>query len=104
MIWNRLPKSVFVGANVLKLGVYDAVAHFNIDAKAAIEILKEQGCTPGYFFEIGMNIANHKRDEKANHQATPKVKKRRKDLCKLKKRKEHKNIEAEGNTYEAGAF
>ena len=40
MIWNRLPKSVFVGANVLKLGIYDAVAHFNIGATATTEILK----------------------------------------------------------------
>ena len=30
MIWNRLPKEVFIRSEVLKLGVYDAVAHFNI--------------------------------------------------------------------------
>ena len=104
MIWNRLPKSVFVGANVLKLGIYDAVAHFNIGATAATEVLKEEGCTPGYFFEIGMSKANQKPVKKANHQATPEVKKRRKVLRGQKKKKEDKNKEVEGNTYEAGAF
>ena len=38
MIWNRLPKGVFVGATVLTFGVYDAVAHFNIGSKAIITI------------------------------------------------------------------
>ena len=44
------------------------------------EILKEQGCTPGYFFVKGMKNADQKRAKKANHRATPKVKKRRKVL------------------------
>ncbi len=39
MIWNRLPKTVFVGADVLNFGAYDAVAHFNIGNKAAENIL-----------------------------------------------------------------
>ena len=80
MIWNRLPKSIFVGANALKLGIQDAVAHFNNGSEAVIEILKEQGCTPGYFFVMGMKNADQKRAKKANHRATPKVKKRRKVL------------------------
>ena len=29
MIWNRIPKNVFVKFDVLKLGVYEAVANFN---------------------------------------------------------------------------
>ena len=29
MIWNRVPKEVFVGAEVLELGVLDAVSHIN---------------------------------------------------------------------------
>ena len=34
MIWTRVPKTVFVGTSAFKLGVYDAVAHFNIGAKS----------------------------------------------------------------------
>ncbi len=41
MIWNRLPKTIFVGADVLNFGAYDAVAHFNIGNKAAENILGE---------------------------------------------------------------
>ena len=41
MIWNRIPKNIFVGFDVLQFGVYDAVAHFNIGAEAAVEIFKE---------------------------------------------------------------
>ena len=38
---NRIPKNLFVGADVLQLGVYDAVAHFNIGIQAAVNIFKE---------------------------------------------------------------
>ena len=34
MIWNSIPKNIFVGFDVLEFGVYDAVAHFNIGAEA----------------------------------------------------------------------
>jgi hypothetical protein len=50
MIWNRLPKSIFVGADVLDFGAYDAVAHFNIGSKAATKIFNELGLVPGQFF------------------------------------------------------
>lgn len=51
MIWNWLPKTVFVGAVVLNFGAYDAVAHFNIGNKAAVNIFSELGLIPGHFFE-----------------------------------------------------
>ena len=35
MIWDRVPKDVFVGAEILELGVYDVVSHFNIGSQAA---------------------------------------------------------------------
>ena len=43
MIWNRLPKRIFVGGNVLQLGVYDAVAHFNMGSRASVDILQQDG-------------------------------------------------------------
>lgn len=104
MIWNRLPKSVFVGADVLNFGAYDAVAHFNIGSKAAINIFEDLGLEPGEFFENGTNKADQKRVRKAEHRNTPEVKKRRKILRGLKKKKEDKVQEKEGTTYKAGAF
>jgi hypothetical protein len=43
IIWNRLLKSIFVGADVLEFGAYDAVAHFNIGSKAATKMFNELG-------------------------------------------------------------
>ena len=54
MIWNRIPKGVFVGATVLQFGVYDAVAHFNIGSKAAVSIMDELGMVPRKYFLKGM--------------------------------------------------
>ena len=104
MIWNRLPKSIFVGGNVLQLGVYDAVAHFNMGSRASVDILQEDGLVPGYYFQEGVCKADKKRVKKADHRAKPDVKKRRKVVRGQKKKREDKNQETEGNTYEAGAF
>ena len=49
MIWERVPKDVFIGSETLQLGVYDAVAHFNIGSKAAVNILHQLGLEPGEF-------------------------------------------------------
>ena len=38
--------SEFVGANVFKLGVYDAVAQFNIGGRATAEIFEGLGMNP----------------------------------------------------------
>ena len=35
----------FVGSNVLQLGVYDAVAHFNMGSKASVDILQQDGAS-----------------------------------------------------------
>jgi hypothetical protein len=43
MIWIRLPKSIFVGGNVLQLGMYDTVAHFNMGSRASVDILNKMG-------------------------------------------------------------
>jgi len=104
MFWNKVPKSVFVGADVLELGIYDAVAHYNVGSNAAADILSELGLVPGHFFEEGVKNADTKRVKKADHRHNPEIKKRRKVLRGQKKKKEDKTQEKEGNTYEAGAF
>jgi hypothetical protein len=53
MVWNRLPKQVFVGSDVLHLGVYDAVSHFNIGASASIKTLEKMGISSGDYCLIG---------------------------------------------------
>ena len=38
MIWDRIPKMRYVSLTQLELGVYDAVANFNIGKKASVLI------------------------------------------------------------------
>ena len=38
MIWDRIPKTTFVGKEVFELGVFDAVANFNMGTEAVKEI------------------------------------------------------------------
>ena len=49
MFWERVPKGVFVGAEVLQLGIYDALAHFNIGCQASVMILEKLGISPGLY-------------------------------------------------------
>ena len=79
IIWNRLPKSIFVGATVLELGVYAAVAPFNMGSGAPTDILQEEGLHPGCYFE-GIWKADKKRVKKADCRATPEAKTKRKVL------------------------
>ncbi|XP_028392982.1 uncharacterized protein LOC114517447 [Dendronephthya gigantea] len=104
MIWNRIPKNVFVGANVLELGVYDAVAHFNIGAEAAVNLLKEVKLKPGKFCVEGLNKINKERVKRANVKAKECSRKKRKILRGQKKRKDEKLKEEEGTTYKSGGF
>ena len=67
MIWNRVPKEVFVGAEVLELGVLDAVSHFNIGSQAALNVLTSTGIQPGQFFNEEMRSSSKLRLSKANY-------------------------------------
>lgn len=41
MIWDRLPKQVVFSSQVLSLGVYGAVAHFNVGARGITQVLEK---------------------------------------------------------------
>ena len=76
MIWNKLLKVTFVGADVVKFGVYDAIAHFNMGSGTAVKIIKELGLDPGYYFQAGTRRkAAEQRVAKADHRAKVVVKK-----------------------------
>jgi hypothetical protein len=103
-IWTRIPKTVFVGTNAFQLGVYDAVAHFNIGAKATIEVFKALGINPRAFCVAGVREADRLRVTKSIHKAEEKNKVRRKVIRGRNKRNGDKNEENEGKTYTAGSF
>jgi len=45
MIWDRVPKEMFVGTDILELGKNDAVSHFNIGGEVELRWLKAVFCT-----------------------------------------------------------
>ena len=53
MIWQCIPKTVFVGSDVFQVGVYDADAHFNIGERATTKVLDwiQEGGTKLEFFK-----------------------------------------------------
>ena len=69
MIWERVPKDVFIGSETLQLGVYDAVAHFNIGSQAAVNILHRLGLEPGEFC-LQQKMADNLRIQNGNVKAT----------------------------------
>ena len=104
MIWNRVPKAHHVGLQTLKLGVYDTIAHFNMGAKASLDILKDMNVTPGVYTTKLAQSINARRKRLSLYRMSDAQKKRRKIIRHNRKKKldQHQNVE--GTTYEAGAF
>ena len=73
MIWERVPKDVLTGSETLQLGVYDAVAHFNIGSQAAVNILHELGLEPGEFCLEEFRMADILRIQNRNVKATENI-------------------------------
>lgn len=49
MVWDWVGKEVFMGTDILELGVYDAAFNFNTGSQAALNILTNTGIEPGEF-------------------------------------------------------
>ena len=103
-VWNRLPKTQYIGLDQFELGVYDAVAHFNIGTKAVLKIYERLGLDPGSFTVDGCSQANRSRLKKAGRKNLIKTKTQRKIVRGMKKNKSDKQAEKEGTTYASGAF
>lgn len=53
MVWERIPKEVFVGAELLGFGLCDAIGHFNIGARAVLLLLRAVKTSLGKYTEEG---------------------------------------------------
>ncbi|GFU33616.1 uncharacterized protein TNCV_1797991 [Trichonephila clavipes] len=60
-IWERIPKTVFVGIEALKFGVMDAVICFNDGYVSRIKVFEALGIKPGYNTERALLIIDNKR-------------------------------------------
>ena len=78
IILNRLQKNVFIGADVLQLDMYDAVAHFSTGSLASVNILNKMTMVLGKYFEERMKKADKEQIAEANHKNKAETKKRRK--------------------------
>ena len=65
MVWNRIPKSTCLGADQVNMGVYLALAHFNIGSKAILEVLERFGCRGGMYTAQGCRKSKIKRPSNA---------------------------------------
>ena len=104
MIWNRLPKPVFVHSDVLHLGVYDTISHFNIGASAANKTLEKMGISPGEFCLARSNLADKQRIHQAEIKSSEKTKNRRRLIRAKRKAKGDKQKKKEGQNYASGEF
>ena len=104
MIWNRVPKATHVGWNALSLGIYDAIAHFNIGEKAALDITELLKIHPGYYMTKCCRSVNIRRKRSFIYRMSEPQKKRRKVQRHSIKKQQEKIIETEGTSYEKGSF
>ena len=87
----------------LELGLYDAVAHFNIGAVTVIRILQALNIPPGKYTEEGCKLLDQLRVDGAEYKSKASTKKRRKVIRGLKKEKRTKRNK-EGVNYSSGQF
>ena len=78
MIWDRVPKSRYISFSQLQLGVYDAVANFNIGRKASILLYEKLKMIPRKYTLIGCQTINKKRLFSSAYANLETTKKRRK--------------------------
>ncbi|GFV78445.1 uncharacterized protein TNCV_1302971 [Trichonephila clavipes] len=87
VIWQKVPKEVFVCLKILKSGALDAVIQFNDGYKGCVEIFKKLNITPGYFTLKSYKHLDINRINDAERHSTPNVKQRRKILRATRKKK-----------------
>ena len=90
MIWDRVPKTRYVARLQLELGVYDAVANFNVGRKASVLIYEQLNIIPGRYTTLGLHIINKKRLYISKYDASSPTKKRRKMRRGIAKQKKDK--------------
>lgn len=104
MVWQRIPKEIYVGRETLELGLYDAVSYFNIGSMSIIKLFQALGIPSGKYTEEGCRLQDQLRVNIAQHKSKATTKKRRKVIRGLKKRKDDHNKQTEGVSYGPGQF
>ncbi|GFY24795.1 uncharacterized protein TNCV_2689861 [Trichonephila clavipes] len=101
-IWERIPKTVFVGIETLKFGVMDAVICFNDGYVCRIKVFEALGIKPGYNTERALLIIDNKRIFEAER-IVNKVSLEARNKRSLKRKMNKQNLDEE-NEYQAGKY
>ncbi|XP_049854439.1 uncharacterized protein LOC126335325 [Schistocerca gregaria] len=104
IIWNHLPKTVFVGMHTMKLGVHGAVITFCCGNIGKCWVLKKLGINPGENMITGLQHCDKMRITDANRSAFNMAKKARQTSRKVKKELEDQLEAKEGPSHAAGQF
>ncbi|GFS61997.1 uncharacterized protein TNCV_2592791 [Trichonephila clavipes] len=102
-IWERIPKTVFVGIETLKFGVMDVVICFNDGYVSRIKVSEALGIKPGYNTERALLIIDNKRifeAERIVNKVSLEARNKRKSL---KRKMDKQNLDEE-NEYQAGKY
>ncbi|EDO33469.1 predicted protein [Nematostella vectensis] len=81
MIWQRVPKEVFVARPVLEFGLYDAVAHFNQGSATVVDLYRRLKIDAGKYTNSGCTALDSGRIYGAEYKERDIQKKRRKVRC-----------------------
>lgn len=102
-IWERIPKTVFVGLTVLKIGVMDAIITFNDGAISRINVMKKLNIQTGRNMASALTAIDKRRVTEAEIAAEAATKEGR-----IKKRMKRKSVEDKETggelEYAAGMF
>ncbi|GFT82292.1 uncharacterized protein TNCV_4650971 [Trichonephila clavipes] len=102
-IWERIPKTVFVGIKTLKFGVMDAVICFNDGCVSTIKVFEALGIKPGYNTERALLIIDNKRISEAERIVNKVSLEARNKRRSLKRKMDKQNLDEE-NEYQAGKY
>ncbi|GFT42298.1 uncharacterized protein TNCV_1786151 [Trichonephila clavipes] len=102
-IWERIPKTVFVGIETLKFGVMDAVICFNDEYVSRIKVFEALGIKPGYNTERALLIIDNKRIFEAERIVNKVSLEARNKRRSLKRKMDKQNLDEE-NEYQAGKY
>ena len=103
-ICDRVPNTGYAGKETFELGVYDAVANFNMGGSASLQVLIKCGIEPGKFSEKRCSEVDQSRLYASEYRVKDSSKLTRKKLGGKKKSKNDKEQEIEGATYGPGEF
>ena len=53
MVWQQVPKEVFVGKDVLQFGLYDAISHVNVGAQTILLVYEALKIPCGMYTQRG---------------------------------------------------